>query len=197
MKAIEFTTPEAQQLYTAYFLRVKRTISPLNKADQEELLMEINSHIYEGLQGNPTSNELEKITQIIEQLGAPEEVLKPLVAEKKLEQATRTFNPLDVVKALILNLSNGISYIIFALLYLALFGFIFLIGAKLLHPKSVGLFFKNGRFHLLGTRNPDSLQKLGLTEVLGHWFIPTMLCSSVVLYFFITLLLRLKKKVIN
>ena len=117
-----------------------------------------------------------------------------MVAQKKLEQATKTFNPTHIFKALILNISNGVVYVFFALLYLTLFGFVFLIIEKIKNPDNVGLFFKNGHFHLLGTRKPDTLQALGLTEVLGSWFIPVMLLSIIVLYILITLLLRLKRK---
>ncbi|PTB91844.1 hypothetical protein C9994_14870, partial [Marivirga lumbricoides] len=84
--------------------------------------------------------------------------------------------------------------VFFALLYLTLFGFVFAIIEKIKNPEHVGLFFKNGNFHLLGTRNPANLEELGLTEVLGNWFIPVMILCIIVLYMVITLLLRLKRK---
>ena len=194
MKQIQFTNKTAQKIYDDYISRIKRTTAPLNKEDTEEILMELNSHIYEGMMNKPQKSEIENLVNITEKLGAPEEILKPLIAQKKLEQATKTFNPTHIMKALILNISNGFVYVFFALLYLMLFGFVFLIIEKIKNPDHVGLFFKNGNFHLLGTRNPASLNELGLTEVLGNWFIPAMLLSIIVLYILITLLLGLKIK---
>lgn len=194
MKPIQFTNRTAQKIYDSYISRIRRSIAPLNKADSEEILMEFNSHIYEGMINKNGENEIENLVEITEKLGEPEEILKSLVAQKKLEQATKTFNPTHIAKALILNISNGVVYLFFAFLYLMLFGFVFLIVEKIKNPENVGLFFKNGNFHLLGTRNPASLERLGLTEVLGNWFIPTMVLSIVVLYVLITLLLRLKRK---
>lgn len=194
MKTIQFTHKTAQKIYDDYISRIKRTIAPLSKSDSNEILMELNSHIYEGMAHKTEVNEIDHLVDIIEKLGAPEEILKPLVAQKKLEQATKTFNPAHIFRALVLNISNGIAYVFFALLYLMLFGFVLLIIEKIKNPDHVGLFFKNGDFHLLGTRNPESLEKLGLTEVLGNWFIPAALLSIAILYISITLLLRLKRK---
>ncbi|HCV79832.1 MAG: hypothetical protein CMP12_01645 [Zunongwangia sp.] len=194
MKPIKFEHKTAQKIYDDYMSKVKRAISSLNRADREEILMELNSHIYEGMSINPQKQEVEKLVDILDNLGTPEEILKPLVAQKKLEEATATFNPFHIVKALFLNMTNGIVYIFFALLYLVLFGFVFLIVEKIRNPQEVGLYFKNGNFHLLGTRKQSSLDALGLTEVLGGWFIPVMVLSIIVFYILITLLLRLKKK---
>jgi len=136
----------------------------------------------------------EHVLDILEKLGEPEEVLKPLIAEKRLEQATNTFNPIHVFKALALNVGNGVFYILMTLLYLSLSLFVFLIYAKITNPTEVGLFFKEGNFMALGSINPDNLQERNIVEVLGNWFIPAMMVSGVVFYAAITLLLRLKRK---
>jgi uncharacterized membrane protein len=93
--------------------------------DQQEVLLELNSHIYEGLKHKTQQSEIDRLLDILEKLGEPEEVLKPLVADKKIEQATSTFNPIHLAKALFLNISNGVSYVFLILLYLSLFGFVF------------------------------------------------------------------------
>lgn len=194
MKPISFSNKTAQKIYDDYLKRINRMVASLDDADRKEIVMELNSHIYEGLSHREQNDEVDNLVDIIEKLGAPEEILKPLVAQKKLEQATRTFNPLDIFKALFLNISNGVAYVFFAVLYLALFGFIFLIVEKIKNPDQVGLYFKKGDFYLLGTRNPDTLKVQGLNEVLGNWFIPVMVISILVLYIGITFMLRLKRK---
>jgi hypothetical protein len=78
--------------------RVIKSTNSLSTENQNDIYMEINSHIYESLQNKKNENEIELTLDIIERLGIPEEVLKPLVADKKLEQATKTFNPIHILK---------------------------------------------------------------------------------------------------
>jgi len=121
---IKFNEVALQRIYNDYMKRVIKATNSLSTKNQNDIYMEINSHIYESLENkkneNENENEIELILDIIERLGIPEEVLKPLVADKKLEQATKTFNPIHIFKALILNFTNGISYVIFFILYLFL-----------------------------------------------------------------------------
>ncbi len=115
-------------------------------------------------------------------------MLAPLVADKKMRQATKTFNPRHIAKALALNFSSGLSYVIFSLLYLFLFAFIFLIIAKLIVPSHVGLFmndFGQKAFGWVG--NPEIYN----TEILGYWFIPVTLLLALIVYLIITALLKL------
>lgn len=194
MKAIHFKTPESQQLYDDYIDRIQRTVSVLPPTERQDIVMELNSHIYEGMQGVTIADENEKLKELLLKMGSPEEVLQPLIANNSLQQAAHSYNPITIAKALVLNIGNGIKYIIFTILYLLLFGFVFLIIAKIRNPKEVGLYFKNGSFHLLGTRNSLSVQRLGLQEVLGNWFIPVMLLGLISLYLVITLLLQAQQK---
>lgn len=190
-KKISFSEKNAQRVYDNYIKSIKNVTKSLSTKDREDVLMEFNSHIYESLQNKTTSTELENLLNSIDKLGNPEEVLKPLIADKLLEKATKSFNPIDVLRALALNISNGISYTIFFILYLCLGGFVFLIFAKLFNGNKVGMFFKNGEFQVLGlTPNTN-----GYEEILGYWFIPVMLVLMVVLYLLITLLLKLKKSI--
>ena len=194
---IKFEQKASQRIYNDYMKRVRKATASLSKMNQDDIYMEFNSHIFEAIQHRNNTNELDSLLDIIEKLGFPEEVLKPLVADKKLEQATRTFNPVHVFKALILNFTNGISYIFFFVLYLFLFGFVFLIFAKIFNPNLVGLHIKNESpsVFVLGIMNPESKTQYGTHEVLGNWFIPVMLLAIVVFYFLITLLLKFKKSI--
>lgn len=190
---IKFNQPASQRVYNDYMKRVKKATHSLSKENQDDIYMEINSHIFEAIQQKDKAHEIDTLLDILEKLGAPEEVLKPLVADKKLEQATRTFNPVHIFKALVLNFTNGISYIIFFILYLLLFAFVFLIFAKIIHPTEVGLFYKDATFMVLGlTHGTD---QTGVRELLGYWFIPLMLFSIVVFYMLITLVLKFKKRI--
>lgn len=152
--------------------------------------MEFNSHIYEGTINTDTPNEVDNLLAVLDKLGIPEEVLKPLVADKKLQQATKTFNPIHLIQALALNITNGISYVIFSLLYLFIFSGIFLIIAKVFNP-NVGMYYKGNEFRVLGLIK--NIEHSELKEVLGYWFIPAMLIAIIILYITTTLLLKLKR----
>ncbi|MFH7015175.1 hypothetical protein [Flavobacterium sp. FlaQc-47] len=194
---IKFEQKASQRIYNDYMKRVKKVTSSLSKINQDDIYMEFNSHIYESIQHRNNTNEIDSLLDIIEKLGIPEEVLKPLIADKKLEQATKTFNPVHVFKALILNFTNGVSYVFFFVLYLFLFGFVFLIFAKIFYPSLVGLHIKPHSYSvfILGIVNPESQLKKETIEILGNWFIPVMLLSIVLFYFLITLLLKFKKSI--
>ncbi|QDW20943.1 hypothetical protein [Flavobacterium sp. KBS0721] len=194
---IKFEQKASQRIYSDYMKRIKKATASLSKISQDDIYMEFNSHIFEAIQHKSQANEIDSLLDIIEKLGAPEEVLKPLVADKKLEQATRTFNPVHVFKALVLNFTNGISYVFFFVLYLFLFGFVFLIFAKIINPSLVGLHMKDDSFSVfvLGIMSQEDKIKNHTHEVLGYWFIPAMLLAIVVFYFLITLLLKFKKSI--
>lgn len=193
-KEIEFKDQSAKRIYLDYVSRVQHATKVLNKENQQEVLLEINSHIYESLSDYPENGkvEVERLLDSLEKLGQPEVFLKPLVAEKKLDEATKTFNPIKIVKALALNIGNGISYAVFAVLYLLLFGFLFLIIAKIADPQNVGLFYRPNQVFILGYYSKNGISYTAY-EQLGNWFIPLMLVLAVFFYLLITLLLRLKR----
>lgn len=190
---IKFAQVATERVYKNYMSRVRKATEPLTAQNQDDIYMEINSHIFEGLNKRKAENEIDVLLDLLEKLGNPEEVLKPLVADKKLDQAMRTFNPVHIFKALILNFTNGVSYIIFFILYVMLFGFVFMIFAKIFNPSEIGMYYKNNSFLVLGMSNNSD--RTAITEVLGNWFIPVMLLSIVLFYLLITLLLKFKKSI--
>jgi cellulose synthase/poly-beta-1,6-N-acetylglucosamine synthase-like glycosyltransferase len=195
IKEIQFKESSSQRIYKNYMNRIEKTVSSLSKSDQKEVLLEFNSHIYEGLTRKHKGNETNQLLDILDKLGEPEEVLKPLIADKLLEKATKSFNPVDIFKALALNITNGVSYLFFGILYIGLLGFLFLIYAKLHNPDHVGLFFKNDSFMAIGRLNEGYLKNPNISEVLGNWFIPAMIIAILISYIIITLLLKFKRSI--
>ena len=190
MKSIEFKSASAQKLYDNYINRIARNLSILSEEDRLDLQMEINSHIYESMQEDIELEEVERLIDITGKLGEPEVFLAPMIAERKVAEAARTFNPRHVWQALKLNLSNGVMYSVLSLLYLLLSGFAFLIVAKLIAPENTGLFFQDQKFKAFGYIS----NSVGTHEILGFWFIPLSILSAVIFYFFITLIFRFLKK---
>jgi len=191
MKKLSFTTSTAQKIYDDYLNRVSRCTRTLPEDDQREIMMEVNSHIYEATLAATPQTEVEVLVNALQSFGAPEDVLQPLVADKKVKQATRTFNPRHIIQALYLNISNGIGFVLFAVVYLFIAALGILIILKLIYPEHTGLFFKKDHFCFLGftTELPG-----GLTELLGNWFIPVVAVLMIILYFLNTLLFRLLKR---
>ncbi|WPO83872.1 hypothetical protein SD427_05940 [Chryseobacterium sp. JJR-5R] len=191
-KKIQFNDTAAKKIYEEYLRQIQSATKTLSKADQNDILMELNSHIYESLnQSGDHRDEVKNLTNTLSKIGIPNEVLKPLIAEKKLNQATKTFNPVHIFQALILNFSYGIIYFIFFILYLFLFSFVALIFGKIFFPDHVGFYYKRGEIiQYGGFLTNKNIQQY---EILGNWFIPTTIVLGMTFYFLITLLLKLKK----
>lgn len=185
-----FKTPPAQHIYNDYIARIERCLQGIDSGIAKELIMEYQSHIYEATRGCSETEEFERLTGVIQKLGIPEEFLKPVIAGKTLEKATKTFNPVLVFRAIVLNIRHGVIFTVFGLLYLFLFVFLFLSIAKLLFPQHTGLFFDQDGFRGFGFY----MDSEGATELLGYWLIPISLLTASVLYFFITLMLRFTRK---
>jgi uncharacterized membrane protein len=191
MKRLIFTNPTAQKLYDSYFKRVNRCVAILSEADQLEIQMELNSHVYEATSGVSPEKEVDVLMDALEKLGAPEEVLQPIIADKKLRQASRSFNPKHVLQAMYLNISNGIVYLLLTLVYILIIAFGALVGFKIIFAANTGLFLNRGRFVVFGFTDKVSA---GTTEVLGNLFFPVVIGLMVAAYFANTLLLRFIKK---
>ncbi len=186
-----FKNTQSKNRYDNYIKSLKKVLKKLDQDEKYDIIKEINSHIYEALQNNQNKEELECLEDILNRLGSPDVVLRPIIAEKMLERSTKTFNPIHIFKALIFNLKYGISYIIFSFLYLILFSFLGLIIMKLVIPNKVGMYFLNGKFRLLGIVKSNA----NYNEVLGNWFIPVILLAMIFFYFLITISLRFKNKI--
>ena len=187
-KELQFIDSDTQRVYKNYIQSIKNATKELLIEDSQEILMEFNSHIYESMQLKNSKSEINNLLNAIDKLGTPEEVLKPLIADRILNKATRSFKPNDIFYALYLNIGNGISYIIFGALYFLLGVFTIAIFLRIFLGDEIGLFIGDGTF-LIGSLDESE----GINEVLGNWFIPVMLLLNVTLYFIITAILRLKR----
>ena len=153
--------------------------------------MEFNSHIYESVKIKNSKSELDNLLNAIDKLGAPEEVLKPLVADKMIDMATNSYKPTDIFKALYLNIGNGISYLIFTILYFLVGIFTLVIFLEIFLGNGTGLFISDDIF-FIGYSDDNNIL---INEVLGNWFIPVMLLLNIALYFIITMALKFKRSI--
>lgn len=190
-KEIQFIDSQAQRIYRNYIQSIKNATKQLSTKDSLEILMEFNSHLYESVQIKNSKLEIDNLLNAIDKLGAPEEVLKPLVADKMIDMATNSYKPTDIFKALYLNIGNGISYLIFTILYSLVGIFTLVIFLEIFLGNGTGLFISDDIFFIGYTDDNNIL----INEVLGNWFLPVMLLLNVALYFIITMALKLKRSI--
>jgi hypothetical protein len=193
---MKLLTDNANKILALYDKRVFHIIKPLGDKDRQDIKMELDSHIYESMARNPKADEVTTLLFALEKLGEPETFLYDVVAERKLNQARKSFNFLHVVSALALNIGRGlvktVLFFIISIIYLISFCFAALALAKIFLPSKIGLHVYPDGFAAGWLNNPPP----GTKEVLGPWFTPVFIILAALLYVLNTLLLKLipKKK---
>lgn len=189
---INFHHQATQKVYDNYIQQIEKIVETLPEAEQLDILMEMNSHIYEGMRYSSPPNELDDLLHHINNFGNLENMLKPIVAERKLDQATKTFHPTHVFKAMVLNIQNGIFFMLISICYLGL-GFLGIaILTKLFSPEDVGMYYKPGEYFVLAGVPRDTVNQAEY-ELLGDWYISVMILVMFAFYVFITWILRFEK----
>lgn len=190
MKNIEFQDQEALKVYQNYIARIKKVVAGLSLVDQNDILMEFNSHIYEGLLERRQDGELSTILWLTEKLGNPEIVLIPLVAEKQETTPSGDVKSLAKMTTSMSRICSAALYLLLSVFYLSMFVLILLCVAKLFVPEKVGLWFGESGFKGFGL-DLRSSHKSSREDVLKHWFIPVV---SAVIYMLYLIVRTLKAK---
>jgi uncharacterized membrane protein len=191
---MNFSSENANKIYNSYFKRVEKVLHGMDKNGREDLTMELKSHIFESMASSVHADEITTLLSALEKLGEPEIYLKPVAAERKLRQATKTFKPKYIASAIISNIGNGlfntIRSVTFGILYIVGFSFLLTIFAKIVSPNKTGLFVGESGTVSFGIISNTE----GSKEILGYWIIPICIATVAILYLIITLLLRLTIK---
>jgi uncharacterized membrane protein len=75
-----FNGPVAQ-IVDNYLERLKKGLKGISAKDQDELVREINSHIYESFRNDPTPDEVARILKVLDKLGEPSAVISARMPE--------------------------------------------------------------------------------------------------------------------
>jgi uncharacterized membrane protein len=75
-----FSGPVAQ-IVDNYLERFKKGLKGIPAKDQDELVKEINSHIYESFRNDPTADEVARILKVLDKLGEPAAVISARMPE--------------------------------------------------------------------------------------------------------------------
>lgn len=189
----KLTDPVAIRVWRNYMKRINHLVISLPSEQRDEILLEIESHLFESISHASENKEVEKLLDGIEKLGEPEIFLKPIVKERKISNVLQTYSPISVIRNFIFNPFENLKR--FALNVLLGVGYFFLFIVfvisilKIFFPE-VGLFvYPNGAWNLGVADDPAA------RELLGNWLIPGGITISIVLYIFLARLLqKLNKK---
>lgn len=184
----------ARRIWENYFRDVRRLIRPLPKAQQRELIVEIYGHVQASMAVGGAEREAERVLDAFDKLGRPTEYIRPIVADRMLEQAADSLNPLTIAKGLGLSLFRGVAYTVaafgFLVGYLTVLVLTLIAFAKPFFPDQVGAYTHPGGFSIGFL--PDGVSGQAV-EHLGYALIPICLLAAGALYIGLTKLLRLLK----
>ncbi|MDP6651703.1 MAG: hypothetical protein QGF90_06295 [Gammaproteobacteria bacterium] len=170
-----FGSDEANSLWEAYLNKVDLLLLKISDDQRNAIRKEPESHVFEAVQGQTSSNELERLEAALKDLGDPDEIVPPMIAAALIGDAKNSNNPLGVLRVVTVHLGqrivNSFRWLAIALLYITGFVFVTMAILKLFSPEHVGFFTsETGQvsFGLIGNIE----QK---TEHLGYFIIPIAL----------------------
>jgi uncharacterized membrane protein len=73
--------PAAEKIVADYLEKMKAQLKGMNENDQEEILAEIRSHIYESFNAESEGDEIDRILKVLKRLGEPAEVVSSRMGE--------------------------------------------------------------------------------------------------------------------
>ena len=96
-----FSGPVAQ-IVDNYLERLKKGLKGIPAKDQDELVREINSHIYESFRDDPTSDEVARILKVLDKLGEPAAVLSARMPEAMVTLGKKKKLPFLILAGLLI-----------------------------------------------------------------------------------------------
>lgn len=96
-----FSGPVAQ-IVDNYLERLKKGLKGIPAKDQEELVREINSHIYESFRSDPTPDEVARILRVLDKLGEPAAVLAARMPEAMVTLGKKKKLPFLILAGLLI-----------------------------------------------------------------------------------------------
>jgi len=186
----KFNDRTTQRIWDNYFKRIGKILNRAPSKISNELVLELKSHLYESFEEDKEQSESNRLLNAIDRLGDPDDFLKPIIAEKLLTDASKSFNPKSIFFGIYYNLYGGIARVFLAIIiwagYLVAFFFSALAVLKIFFPQRTGLFYSDKGVYYLGF-----MEAAAGKDVLEYYFIPIALLISAILFWILTKLLRL------
>jgi uncharacterized membrane protein len=96
-----FSGPVAQ-IVDNYLERLKKGLKGIPAQDQEELVKEINSHVYESFRADPTPDEVARILRVLDKLGEPAAVIAARMPEAMVTLGKKKKLPFLILAGLLI-----------------------------------------------------------------------------------------------
>jgi uncharacterized membrane protein len=96
-----FSGPIAQ-IVDNYLVRLKKGLRGIPAKDQDELVKEINSHIYESFRDDPTPDEVARILKVLDKLGEPADVISARMPEAMVTLGKKKKLPFLILAGLLI-----------------------------------------------------------------------------------------------
>lgn len=177
-----FHGEDANKFWGQYFAEVDKHLKNIPYEHGKVIRRELESHAFEAAQADSAETELERLKTSFSNLGKPEDIVPPMVAEALIEIAQKSHNPLDVIRAVTFQIGRGIMKTCLSIMIgiLALLsGIVFIMAfAKPFAPENVGLYTDDGGTFTFGIiMNTGNLQ-----EHLGYSIVPIGIVLGLIFY---------------
>ena len=96
-----FSGPVAQ-IVDNYLDRLKKGLKGISAKDQEDLVKEIHSHIYESFRNDPTPDEVSRILKVLDKLGEPAAVISARMPEAMVTLGKKKKLPFLILAGLLI-----------------------------------------------------------------------------------------------
>jgi uncharacterized membrane protein len=96
-----FSGPVAQ-IVDNYLGRLRKGLRGFPAKDQEELVKEIHSHIYESFRNDPTENEVDRILKVLDKLGEPAAVASARLPEAMVTMGKKKKLPFYILAGVLI-----------------------------------------------------------------------------------------------
>ncbi|MCK7460883.1 MAG: hypothetical protein MZU84_01810 [Sphingobacterium sp.] len=90
------------QIVDNYLERLKKGLKGIPAKDQEELVKEIHSHIYESFRADPTPDEVARILRVLDKLGEPAAVISARMPEAMVTLGKKRKLPFLILAGLLI-----------------------------------------------------------------------------------------------
>ena len=146
-----FQDKASRRIWDVYCVRMEQLLSPLSGEVRRDLLEDVDTHVRDAMLEFHDGNETDRLKQVLDSLGDPQEFLEPMLAEAIFKASGKHDLPMSAtLRGLKLYLELGVRGVV-ALSFVSLFGLIgviltlFSIGT-MLFPEHVGI-YKIGQDH--------------------------------------------------
>lgn len=96
-----FSGPAAQ-IVDNYLERLRKGLKGIPAKDQDELVKEINSHIYEAFRQDPTPDEVTRVLKVLDKLGEPADVISTRMPEAMVAVGKKRRLPFLILSGLLI-----------------------------------------------------------------------------------------------